>query len=193
MAEKNPMMTVAHHIDQGAVEMYTVDARLAVASHPDEWSAMPWTPDEANAARQRRKQQYDHEVEAAKAAGRPEPAPPPPGPAPLALTPDEQAAIDKFRADQAEAKKRLEAFEKEEADRKAKDEQIEADRALLKAAPPLPDPNAPRRPFGRPGEPTAKEKAAMEKAAADKAERDRVKAAKDEADRQNAAAAAVRA
>lgn len=175
----HPTQIKAYHIDDGETDMYTVDANSAVALHPDEWSRTPWTPADADAARQRRNARHQAAVADAKARGLPEPQPPIPGRPPLVLTPEEQAALDKFRADQAEAKKRLDVLAKEEAERAERAEQIAADKALLAASPPMPDPNAPRRMFGRTGEPTAREKAAMEKAAAEKAERDRAKAAAD--------------
>lgn len=43
------MFQTVHHIKNGAQEMYEIDARAAVAKHPNEWSKEAWT-DEAKAA-----------------------------------------------------------------------------------------------------------------------------------------------
>ncbi len=50
------MFQTVHHIKNGAQEMYEIDARAAVAKHPNEWSKEPWTDDaKAAAAKAERK------------------------------------------------------------------------------------------------------------------------------------------
>lgn len=156
----------AFHIVTGAtVFPYAVDAYGAASHHPDEWSMTPWTPERASAARARAKARYDRDVANAKAAGLPPPDaplylnPPPP------LDPEDQAAIDEHTKAQVEAAARLAKFDKDEADRKAVLDAVEADRALVASPPPQPDPSV-RRPFGRKGEPTQAEKDMMAKRAA---------------------------
>lgn len=152
----------AHHIDDGAVVFpYAVDAHSAVSRFPDEWSFTPWTGERLDRARAARKERRDREVERAKALNLPEPAP---LPEPVLLAPEDQAAIDEHTRAQAEAAKRLEEFDRQEEERKKVEEQVAADRALVAAPPPQPDPNA-RRPFGRKGEPTPAEQAMMQKRA----------------------------
>jgi hypothetical protein len=38
----NAMFKKAYHVTQGEVLMYTIDAQIAVANFPDEWSSTPW-------------------------------------------------------------------------------------------------------------------------------------------------------
>lgn len=137
----------AHHILTGAtVFPYAIDAHNAVAHHPHEWSHTPWTAERAAKAR----------------AAKPDLPPAEP------LDPETQAAVDEHTQAQRAAAERIARYEEFKADEKAALERLEADRALVAAPPPQPDPNV-RRPFGRKGEPTAKEleMAAKRKAAAD--------------------------
>lgn len=175
--------STAYHIDAGAFEFpYAVDANSAVARHPLEWSRTPWSDDDAQAARKRRADAHAAAVQDAKARGLPEPSPPPPGPAPLVLTPEEQAALDKFRADQAEAKKLVDAAAKEDADRAAKAQAVADARALLAQQPPTPDPKAQRPLFGA-AKANAERKAAQQASDAKTAADAKAVAAKAEADR----------
>lgn len=133
----------AHHIVDGAVVFpYAVDAHSAVSRHPHEWSMTPWTAERAAKAR------------AAK----------PDLPPPVDLAPEDQEAVDAHTQAQREAADRLAAYEAEQAEKRKVEEQVAADRALVAAPPPAPDPNV-RRPFGRKGEPTAKEREMMAKRA----------------------------
>lgn len=141
----------AHHIVDGAVVFpYAVDAHSAVSRHPHEWSMVPWTAERAAKAR----------------AARPDLPPA------MELAPEDQQAVDEHTQAQREAADRLAAYDAEQADKLKLEEQIAADRALVAAPPPAPDPNV-RRPFGRKGEPTEKERALLAKRAAEKAEADR--------------------
>lgn len=161
------MSAVAYHVIHGAQTFtYSVDAQSAIGRFPDEWSDSPWSQADAQAARKRAEDRHAREVEEAKAGGLAPPAPLAPVVEP---TPEEQAAIDEHAKGVAEAKERLDKFYAEQAEKKQIAEQVAADEALVASAPPRPDPNAPRRPFGRKGELTPAEKAAAEKkAAADK-------------------------
>lgn len=170
------MLKDAYHYQNGLTRMYAVDANMAVAQHPEEWSFTPWSADEAAEARKVIEERHAKEVEAAKAAGTP--APPPLPPEPLPPTPEEQEAIDAHNAAVAEAKERLAKFYDEQRKQKEIADQVAADEALVASPPPQPDPNA-RRPFGRKGEPTDAEKKMMaKKAERDAQERDRVAAGK---------------
>lgn len=180
------MAAVAHHIVDGPVTFpYAVDAQSAISRFPDEWSELPWSQQDAAAARQRMVERHAHEVEHAKASGLPVPKDlPPPPPEPTA---EEQAAIMEHAQAVAEANERLKVAREKAAKKKAEEDQIAADEALVASPPPRPDPNAPRRPFGRKGQPTPAEleqikkreakKAADDKLAADKAAADRLAAA----------------
>lgn len=151
--------TTAHHIVTGAtVFPYAVDAHSAVGSHPHEWSLTPWTPERADKARAARKAQHDREVE----EGVKEPVALIPDA--VELEPEEQTALDEHTQAQREAAKRLEAYEAKEAEQRKIEEQVAADRALIAQPPPTPDPNI-RRPFGRKGEPTEKEREMLAKRA----------------------------
>lgn len=152
---------VIHHVIDGPVTFpYAVDAHSAVSRFPAEWSLEPWS--------------RDAEVKAREAAGQPVEE----------LTPEEQAAVDDHAKAVAEANERLKAFREKKAEEKKEADQIAADEALVKSPAPRPDPNRPKRPFGRPGEPTPAEleqikkreakKAADDKIVADKAEQDRL-------------------
>jgi hypothetical protein len=161
---------VAYHIVDGAVIFpYPIDAHHAVSNFPLEWSEAPWSAEDMAAAR--------------KEAGQPVIEP----------TPEEQAAIDEHAKAVAEANARLEAFRKKQAEEQAIADQVAADEALVASPPPRPDPNARRRPFGRPGEPTPAELEQIkkrEKAAADKKAADD-KLAQDKADADKIAAASA--
>lgn len=156
---------VAYHIVDGPTTFaYAVDATHAISSHPNEWSMTPWSTDDAAAARAK-----------LKADGRPVPEPEP-------LSPEDQAALDEHNAAVAAAAERLEAYRRKKAEEKAEAEQVAMDEAIVASAPPRPDPTV-RRPFGRPGEPTEKERAQMEKQAAAKADRERIEKEKADLDK----------
>lgn len=179
------MSAVAYHITDGPVTFsYATDAQSAISRFPDEWSDTPWTQADAEAARQRQVERHEKETEDAKARGDSPPAPLPPAPPPP--TPEEQAAIDEHAKAVAEAQDRLNKFYADEAEKKKIAAQVAADEALVASPPPRPDPNAPRRPFGRKGEPTPAETRQMEKAAAKKAADDKLAADKAAADKQAA-------
>ena len=176
------MSAVAYHITDGPVTFsYATDAQSAIARFPDEWSDKPWTQADEQAARKRMAERHAKEVEDAKARGIAPPPPLPPEPPPL--TPEEQAAIDEHAKLVAEAGERLKKFYAEQEEKKKIAEQVAADEALVASPPPRPDPNAPRRPFGRKGEPTPAELKQMEKAAAKKAADDKMVADKAAADK----------
>jgi hypothetical protein len=174
------MLKEAYHYQNGLTRMYAVDANMAVAQHPEEWSFTPWSADDAAAARKAVEERHAKEVEAAKAAGAAPPAPLPPEPLPP--TPEEQAAIDVHNQAVSEAKERLAKFYEEEKKRKEIEDQVAADKAMVASPPPQPDPNA-RRPFGRKGEPTEAEKAMMAKKAEKDAEAERIAKEKAETDK----------
>lgn len=161
----SPMQKVAYHVDQGAVTMYVVDANAAVQSHPDEWSFMPWSPEDTAAARSAREQRYKEEVEKAKAEGVP---PPPPLPPVYEPTDRQKAELDADTKARAEAAAIVKKAQEDEEKRRLEDERVKAAKTLLASPPPVPDPNE-RRPFGRTGEMTPAERAAAEKRAAAKA------------------------
>jgi hypothetical protein len=157
---------VAYHIVDGATRFnYAVDAQHAVSAHPNEWSATPWSSEDADAAR---KKLADD--------GRPVPEPEP-------LSPEDQAALDEHNKAVAEAAARLQAYKDKKAAEKAEADQAAMDEAIIASEPPRPDPNAPRRPFGRKGEPTPSELKLMEKQAAKKAEDERIAQEKSDADK----------
>ena len=152
---------VAYHVVDGAVTFpYAIDAMQAVSAHPSEWSASPWSAEDATEAR--------------KKLGLAEPE----------ISPEEREAIDEHTRAVAEAQARLDAVRERLAKEKAEADQIAADEALVASPPPQVEI---RRPFGRKGEPTPAELAAMKKkeqAAADQVKADQVKAdqaAKDKA------------
>jgi hypothetical protein len=133
---------VAYHVVGGAVTFpYAIDAQQAISTHPGEWSASPWSADDA--------------AEARKKLGLAEPE----------ISDEERAAIDEHNKAVAEAQARLDAVREKLAKEKAEADQIAADEALVAAPPPQVEV---RRPFGRKGEPTAAEVAAMNKKAAAK-------------------------
>ena len=47
MADPKSAVQTVYHIKDGAVQMYTIDARNAVSQHPKEWATKPWTEDDA--------------------------------------------------------------------------------------------------------------------------------------------------
>jgi hypothetical protein len=156
---------VAYHIVDGPVTFnYPVDARHAVSSHPNEWSMEPWSQEDAEAARAKLRND-----------GRDVPDPEP-------LSPEDQAALDEHNAAVAAAAERLEAYRRKKAEEKAEADQVAMDEAIIASAPPKPDPTI-RRPFGRTGEPTPKEREQMEKKAAEKAERERIEKEKADLDK----------
>jgi chemosensory pili system protein ChpA (sensor histidine kinase/response regulator) len=155
---------VAYHIVNGPTQFqYAVDAQQAVGGHPNEWKFTPWTQEEVEASRG---QLADQGVEL---------------PEPEELSPEDQEALDQHTAAVAEANERLAAYRAKKEQERQEAEQVARDEAIAASAPP---PRVGKRPFGRPGEPTAAEKAMMEKQAADKAEKDRL--AKEEADKAEA-------
>lgn len=165
-----PMTKVAHHIDQGAVTMYAVDAAAAVSNHPDEWSNTPWPAADVAAWRSARDEAYKEElarykeaVQAAKDAGLPPPPPLAPPPRPL-IEPSarQKSEIELDTKARAEAAERVRVQTEEDEKKRIKDEQIAADKALLASPPPQPDPNE-RRPFGRSGPMTQAERDAAQK------------------------------
>jgi hypothetical protein len=149
--------------------MYSVDARQAAASHPDEWSLTPWDPQSADEARKRA---HERRVAAAKAAGQPEP-PPPVEPE---LDDEDRAAFEQWKADREKAREVLDAAAKEQAEKDAKAAQVAEAQAIVESPPPQPDPTR-RRPLQGAAKANADrsaERKAAEKAAADKAEADRL-------------------
>ena len=61
------MSATAYHINDGPVLFpYSVDAQSAVSRFPGEWSADPWTAEDATAARQAIADQHARDVENAK-------------------------------------------------------------------------------------------------------------------------------
>lgn len=160
------MSAVAYHVVDGAVTFqYGVDAQHAISSHPNEWSSTPWSQEAAAAARDKLEAQG---VTLAPA---------------VELSPEDQEAIDEHNKAVAEAADRLAAYRERKAVEKAEADQAAADEALVASPPPRPDPTARKRPFGRTGEPTAAEIAAMDKAAAKKADDDRIVKEKADADK----------
>lgn len=160
------MPAVAYHIVDGAHQFnYAVDAQQAVSSHPNEWSMSPWSSDDAAVARKRLAD-----------AGRPVDEPEP-------LSPEDQAALDEHNKAVAAAAARLQAYRDKKEQEAAEAAQAAMDEAIVASLPPRPDPSAPRRPFGRQGEPTPAEVKQMEKQAAKKAEADRISKEKSDADK----------
>jgi len=159
---------VAYHIVDGAVRFpYAVDAQQAVGAHPLEWRDTPWSADDA--------------AEARKKLGLAEPE----------VSDEERAAIEEHNKAVAEAQERLNAFREKQAKEKAEADQIAADEALVASPPPQVEM---RRPFGRKGEPTPAEIAAMnkKKAADEKAEFERGRqAAAEKASADQLAAASI--
>lgn len=41
-----PKKVTIYHKETGAAELYSIDARPALANHPDEWRDRPWPSDE---------------------------------------------------------------------------------------------------------------------------------------------------
>lgn len=156
---------VVHHIIDGPVTFpYAVDAYSAVSRFPGEWSKDPWSREDEARARQD--------------MGEPV----------VELTPEEQAAVDEHAKAVAEANERLKAFREKKAEEKKEADQIAADEALVKSPAPRPDPKI-KRPFGRPGEPTAAELEQIRKREEKKAADERIVREKSEQDRLAAASA----
>lgn len=123
----------AYHVATGAqVFPYPVDAQHAIGAHPLEWSATPWTAEDATAARQRLNERN-------KADGLPAIADPEP------LAPDDQAALDTHNKAVAEAAARLKDYYDKKAEAEKVAAQVAADEVLVASAPPQPDPNARRK------------------------------------------------
>jgi colicin import membrane protein len=176
------MMSTAHHVNDGPVEMYKVDARLAVANHPLEWSHEPWDPEKAAIARKRL---HERKVAAAEAAGEHPPA----APVEPDMTDEDRAEFEEWKAARQKAKEIVDAAEKEKAEKAAKAAEIEQAEAVLKSPPPKPQPRRPGRPSKADLEAEQKRlAAARSKAAADKAAAEKAAADKAEGDRQAAAA-----
>jgi hypothetical protein len=147
---------IAHHVFDGAVVFpYAIDAHMAVANHPLEWSETPWSSEDTARSRKllgERGVPLPEEVE---------------------MSEEDRAALDQYNADVAAAKERLEVSRKERAERLAEEAQIAADEALVNSPPPRPDPTI-RRPFGRKGEPTPAELEQIRKREAKKEEDERI-------------------
>lgn len=155
------MSATAYHITDGAtVFPYAIDAQHAIAQHPKEWSADPWSLAAMDAAREE--------------AGKPA----------IEVSPEEQAAIDEHATAVAEANARLEARREKLAKEKAEADQATADELLVRSPPPMPDLNKPKRPFGRAGDPTPAEMELIQKREAKKADDERVAREKADADAQ---------
>jgi hypothetical protein len=138
--ETNQSAIAYHLIDGPKVFPYANDARHAVSNFPLEWSEVPWTAEEAAAARQAMELRYVRAVEEAKAKGLPVPRdlPPLPTPRPL-LDPEDQAAITEHEHAVAEASERLKVAREKAAKKKAEEDQIAADEALVATPPPQPN------------------------------------------------------
>lgn len=173
----SPMQKRAYHVEQGAVEMYTVDANSAVATHPDEWSWEPWSESERDAYRTRRTEEHKKAVDEAKAAGKPIP-PPPVFAEKVEPSKRQRIELDDDAKARAEAADLVRAHEEQEKKRIEEEEKLAQAKALLKSAPPQPEQE--RRPFGRPGPLTPAEQQAADKAKADTDAKARAKAAADD-------------
>lgn len=134
MADISPMMTTAHHVTQGQVVMYKVDAHSAAANFPDEWSLTPWDPQSADEARRRL---HDRKVAEAREKGHPEPEPP----VQVEMTDEERAEFEEWKAQRDAAAERKAERDKAEAEKRERDAQAAVDEAILQSSPPQPDPN----------------------------------------------------
>jgi hypothetical protein len=175
----NEPVTAYHVIDGPKVFPYKVDAHHAISRFPLEWSELPWTPEKAAESRAEMEARHAREVNEAKARGLPVPQDLPPPPPPL--EPEDEAALMEYNKAVAEANERLKVAREKAAKKKAEEDQIAADEALVASPPPAPDLTR-RRPFGRKGEPTAAEAALMKKRADKKAEDEKLAADKKAAD-----------
>lgn len=126
-----PATRTAYHIDTGATEMWSIDAHKAVGQHPDEWSWQPWSPEETRSYRQNR---HDQACKQARAAGLPEPLPP--ADIDNTLTDAQRSELEADARARVEAADRLKAVQDEDEQRRKRQEQIDADRALLASPPP---------------------------------------------------------
>lgn len=160
--DENQMMTTAHHVNDGAKQMYLVDARMAVAQHPDEWSHQPWAPEDASAARQRL---HERRVAQAKAVGDPEPEPP----VEPELDEEDRRQFEEWKANRDKAAEIVAAAEKEQAEKDAKAAEIATAKAIVETPPPQPDPLR-RRPLA------GAAKANAERTAQRRADEDRTRA-----------------
>ncbi|MDB6085543.1 MAG: hypothetical protein JWN43_3424 [Gammaproteobacteria bacterium] len=170
------MSATAFHVNDGAtVFPYAIDAQHAISNHPLEWSAMPWSRADADAARKTLAARYESDVADAKARNLPLPAPPPPDPAPL--TPEDQAALDEHNKAVAEAAERLADYRKRKEEERVIEAQVAADEALVASLPPAPDPTI-RRPMTpaqiRKNAAMTDDEKAAKKAADDKATEDKI-------------------
>lgn len=154
MAQIRTDTKVVHHIDDGAKEVYAVDAHSAVARHPLEWSFTPWDPEAAAANRAKL---HEMRVAVAREEGRPEPEPP----VEPELTDEERELLAAHRARVAEAKELLAVAEAEEAEKRDREAKIADAKAVLASSGPQ---IAPRKPLA------GAAKAAAERAAAKRAE-----------------------
>lgn len=175
---------VAFHVIDGAVRFpYKVDARHAVAHHPLEWSLEPWDHKGTERGRRHVIERHRRETEDAEARARAKHfnAPMPLNlPDEVEITDEERAALDEHDRAVEEASERLKAFREKKAAEKAEADQIAADEALVRSPPPV---VTGKRPFGRPGEPTAAELESMRKRDEKKAADDKLRAEKAEQDR----------
>lgn len=184
--DTNQSATAFHVNDGPQLFPYAIDAQHAISSHPLEWSATPWSREDADAARKALRERYEQDVENAKARNLPMPAPPPPDPAPM--SDEDRAAIEEHNRAVAAAAERLAAYRAKKAAENEEAAQAAADEAIVASLPPAPDPTI-RRPFGRKGDPTPAEIAAAQKQADKKAADDKMvadKAAEDKLAASNA-------
>jgi hypothetical protein len=164
----HPMMKRAYHVDGGVKEMYAVDAAMAVANHPDEWSWEPFSDSARDNYRAKVKADYKKAVDDAMAAGLP---PPPPPPEPVVPTSAERRELDEDAKARAAAAEIVRAAEEKERKQREEDDKVAAAKALLSSPPQEIDPNSRRpNPVGRPTNEALAARAVAEKAAAEKAE-----------------------
>lgn len=122
----------AYHITTGAqVFPYAIDAVHAISNHPLEWSASPWSQQDAATARQQVNERN-------KAEGLPT------LPELAKLSPEDQKALDEHNKSVDEAAARLKAYYAKKAEDEKIAAQIAADEILVASVPPQPDPNARR-------------------------------------------------
>lgn len=126
--ETNNSATAYHVVHGATLFPYAIDAQMAVAQHPLEWSDVPWTKEAESASRA----ELDKKL---KAEGQP------PLPAPVPLTPEDQKALDEHNKAVAEAAKRLDDYRKKKAEEQKIADQAAADEVLVATPPPKPDPN----------------------------------------------------
>jgi|GEM_PF-4016085 len=124
--ETNKPVTAYHIVTGAQVFPYAVDAMHAIGNHPMEWSASPWSREDAEVARKQ-----------VNARNESEGVPPLPAPAPL--SPEDQKALDEHNKAVAEAADRLKAYYARKAEEEKVAAQVAADEALIASTPPQPD------------------------------------------------------